>query len=83
MFRFIEYTPHHDFSMPGMVKGQPSRFATMLFYLNDKFNIFKAFNKIIIYLKLLFMYVKLKHDGIYVKGWWSEIIIPYKIVKNA
>lgn len=30
-----EYTPHHDFSMPSMVHGQPSRFATMLIYLND------------------------------------------------
>ena len=30
-----EYTPHHDFSMPGMMNGQPSRFATVLFYLND------------------------------------------------
>jgi prolyl 4-hydroxylase len=30
-----EYTAHHDFSMPGLVQGQPSRFATILFYLND------------------------------------------------
>ena len=30
-----EYTPHHDFSMPALVHGQPSRFATVLFYLND------------------------------------------------
>lgn len=30
-----EYTPHHDFSMPNMVKDQPARYATMLFYLND------------------------------------------------
>jgi prolyl 4-hydroxylase len=31
-----QYTPHHDFSMPGMVHLQPSRFATVLFYLNDE-----------------------------------------------
>lgn len=31
----IEYTPHHDFSMPRLIKDQPSRFATILFYLND------------------------------------------------
>lgn len=30
-----QYTPHHDFSMPGLVNLQPSRFATILFYLND------------------------------------------------
>jgi prolyl 4-hydroxylase len=30
-----QYTPHHDFAMPGLVNGQPSRFATILFYLND------------------------------------------------
>lgn len=30
-----EYTPHHDFSMPALIKDQPSRFATILFYLND------------------------------------------------
>ena len=29
------YTPHHDFTMPGLVNHQPSRFATILFYLND------------------------------------------------
>jgi prolyl 4-hydroxylase len=29
-----QYTPHHDFSIPGLVKYQPSRFATILFYLN-------------------------------------------------
>ena len=33
--RSTEYTPHHDFSMPALVHGQPSRFATILFYLND------------------------------------------------
>jgi prolyl 4-hydroxylase len=31
-----QYTPHHDFSMPGLVHLQPSRFATVLFYLNDE-----------------------------------------------
>ena len=30
-----QYTPHHDFSIPNTVDGQPSRFATILFYLND------------------------------------------------
>ena len=30
-----EYTAHHDFSMPKLVHLQPSRFATILFYLND------------------------------------------------
>ena len=30
-----QYTPHHDFAMPGLVNYQPSRFATILFYLND------------------------------------------------
>lgn len=30
-----KYTPHHDFAMPGLVNLQPSRFATILFYLND------------------------------------------------
>lgn len=30
-----QYTPHHDFAMPAMVNLQPSRFATILFYLND------------------------------------------------
>jgi prolyl 4-hydroxylase len=31
-----QYTPHHDFSLPGVHdKGQPSRFATILFYLNE------------------------------------------------
>ncbi|ACI65565.1 predicted protein [Phaeodactylum tricornutum CCAP 1055/1] len=30
-----QYTPHHDFTMPGLVNMQPSRFATLLFYLND------------------------------------------------
>lgn len=30
-----QYTPHHDFAMPGLVRGQPSRFATLLLYLND------------------------------------------------
>jgi prolyl 4-hydroxylase len=30
-----KYTPHHDFRMPGLVNLQPSRFATILFYLND------------------------------------------------
>lgn len=30
-----QYTPHHDFAMPGLVNLQPSRFATILFYLND------------------------------------------------
>jgi prolyl 4-hydroxylase len=30
-----QYTPHYDFTMPGMVNLQPSRFATILFYLND------------------------------------------------
>jgi prolyl 4-hydroxylase len=29
------YAPHHDFSMPPLVNLQPSRFATLLFYLND------------------------------------------------
>lgn len=31
------YQAHHDFAMPGMVNYQPSRFATLLFYLNDDF----------------------------------------------
>ncbi|CAB9508751.1 Probable prolyl 4-hydroxylase [Seminavis robusta] len=31
-----QYTPHHDFAMPRLVKGQPSRFATLLLYLNDE-----------------------------------------------
>jgi prolyl 4-hydroxylase len=30
-----QYTPHHDFTMPPLVAMQPSRFATVLFYLND------------------------------------------------
>eukprot|EP00542_Grammatophora_oceanica_P003309 CAMPEP_0194057996 /NCGR_PEP_ID=MMETSP0009_2-20130614/64916_1 /TAXON_ID=210454 /ORGANISM="Grammatophora oceanica, Strain CCMP 410" /LENGTH=320 /DNA_ID=CAMNT_0038707963 /DNA_START=195 /DNA_END=1157 /DNA_ORIENTATION=+ len=30
-----EYTPHHDFSIPAVVDGQPMRFATILFYLNE------------------------------------------------
>jgi prolyl 4-hydroxylase len=29
-----EYKPHADFVIPGLVNMQPSRFATMLFYLN-------------------------------------------------
>lgn len=30
-----KYEPHYDFMMPAMVRLQPSRFATILFYLND------------------------------------------------
>ena len=31
-----QYTPHHDFSIPNSrAVGQPARFATVLFYLND------------------------------------------------
>jgi prolyl 4-hydroxylase len=30
-----KYDPHHDFTMPGLVHLQPSRFATLLLYLND------------------------------------------------
>lgn len=30
-----QYTPHYDFTMPSLVNLQPSRFATILFYLND------------------------------------------------
>ena len=31
-----QYTPHHDFSVPGASEdGQPARFATILFYLNE------------------------------------------------
>lgn len=30
-----QYTAHHDFVMPGLVNLQPSRFATILFYLNE------------------------------------------------
>lgn len=30
-----QYTPHHDFALPGLVRDQPSRFATLLLYLND------------------------------------------------
>jgi prolyl 4-hydroxylase len=30
-----EYQAHFDFAMPDLVRSQPSRFATMLFYLND------------------------------------------------
>ena len=30
-----QYTPHHDFSIPTAVPGQPMRFATILFYLNE------------------------------------------------
>jgi prolyl 4-hydroxylase len=32
-----EYKAHHDFAMPALVNFQPSRFATLLFYLNDDF----------------------------------------------
>ena len=32
-----QYQAHHDFAMPGLVNYQPSRFATILFYLNDDF----------------------------------------------
>ncbi|GKY93301.1 hypothetical protein MPSEU_000297600 [Mayamaea pseudoterrestris] len=32
-----QYAAHHDFAMPGLVNYQPSRFATILFYLNDDF----------------------------------------------
>jgi hypothetical protein len=27
--------PHHDFMIPSLRKGQPTRFATVLFYLNE------------------------------------------------
>jgi prolyl 4-hydroxylase len=30
-----QYTPHHDFTVPAAIEGQPMRFATILFYLND------------------------------------------------
>lgn len=30
-----QYTPHHDFSIPSTIPGQPMRFATILFYLNE------------------------------------------------
>ncbi|KAG7349665.1 prolyl 4-hydroxylase alpha subunit [Nitzschia inconspicua] len=30
-----QYTPHHDFMIPSLSKGQPTRFATVLFYLNE------------------------------------------------
>ena len=31
-----QYTPHHDFSVPpAKTEGQPARFATILFYLNE------------------------------------------------
>jgi prolyl 4-hydroxylase len=30
-----QYTPHHDFSIPSASSGQPMRFATILFYLNE------------------------------------------------
>jgi len=30
-----QFAAHHDFTMPGLVNMQPSRFATILFYLND------------------------------------------------
>mmetsp|Transcript_21121 Transcript_21121/g.32044 ORF Transcript_21121/g.32044 Transcript_21121/m.32044 type:complete len:482 (-) Transcript_21121:13-1458(-) len=30
-----QYTPHHDFAMPSLGAGQPMRFATILFYLNE------------------------------------------------
>eukprot|EP00934_Nitzschia_sp_Nitz4_P006262 Nitzschia sp. Nitz4//scaffold46_size129759//10381//12033//NITZ4_003480-RA/size129759-snap-gene-0.1-mRNA-1//1//CDS//3329552532//6252//frame0 len=30
-----QYTPHHDFATPGLEDGQPSRFATLLLYLNE------------------------------------------------
>ena len=29
------FAAHHDFSMPALVNMQPSRFATLLIYLND------------------------------------------------
>jgi prolyl 4-hydroxylase len=32
-----DYALHADFSMPGLVNLQPSRFATMILYLNDDF----------------------------------------------
>ena len=28
-------TPHHDFAVPSLAEGQPMRFATILFYLNE------------------------------------------------
>jgi prolyl 4-hydroxylase len=31
-----QYTAHHDFMIPTLVKHQPTRFATLLFYLNDE-----------------------------------------------
>lgn len=30
-----QYTPHHDFTVPDLRQGQPSRFATLLLYLNE------------------------------------------------
>mmetsp|Transcript_24820 Transcript_24820/g.57839 ORF Transcript_24820/g.57839 Transcript_24820/m.57839 type:complete len:221 (+) Transcript_24820:138-800(+) len=30
-----QYTPHHDFAIPTPEEGQPMRFATVLFYLNE------------------------------------------------
>jgi prolyl 4-hydroxylase len=30
-----QYTPHHDFATPDLTEGQPMRFATILFYLNN------------------------------------------------
>lgn len=30
-----QYTPHHDFSVPDLRENQPSRFATLLLYLNE------------------------------------------------
>lgn len=30
-----QYTPHHDFSIPSSIPGQPMRYATILFYLNE------------------------------------------------
>ena len=30
-----QYTAHHDFTIPSTIAGQPMRFATILFYLNE------------------------------------------------
>lgn len=60
-----------------------SKERSILFYLLDVFLLLIIFCGIIIYLRLLFMYVELKDDGIYVQGWWGDITIPYKIVKRT
>lgn len=71
-----EYTPHHDWVLPSQQhRYQPTRFATLLMYLNDDFEgghtIFpRAVNSQF-------------HNGIKIKPWKGEAILFYNILPDG